>query len=299
MFGNRYQDLLESIFEGRQISQEYRGAYLKELKPFAEELWDAFRNNHVTVDWLDTKIQDVYLLRYYLQYGYLTWYVINKLADSAKIEISARDDAIFEACLFGCGPAPEILGLIGTTDYPGIVDNLLCVSLFDLHEEWSHSHRIVFPRLLPKDWDANRYEIFPEQVDLCSVGISNKVLNRVKTADLVLFQNCMNELRHDTNSEHAVQRNIETIFASMIVGSSMIIIDRGNYDSEEFLESFIPGLSPSTYNKDDGKCNFTSIRGQLPDEIHNSGLFQKRPPFRRNKLDLAGSCEYIAYLVRK
>lgn len=306
MFGDRYQDLLERILSRQQLDGTTNQSYLKQLIPAAEQLWQSFQDPSKFTDYGDPKVQDAYLLRYFLPYAYLTWYVIDRLKVAAETDVVGRDDSVFEACLFGCGPAPEILGLVGTSDHPGVAGDLILVSLFDIHiEEWRHSHGLVLPALLPDGWDTNSYEIFTERVVLDSPDISESVINRLAAADLVLFQNCMNELIRSSSKEVTVQSNVEKIFESMTTGSWLIFIDFGGYvgaSTTRFLESFVPDLNRAHYIHEEGECDVRSIRAQLPNEIFDAGLYVHKD-FRRNQgwkgCWLKGAFRYNSFAVQR
>ena len=106
-----YDKILGEIFAKNGLENtDSQINYLQSLKPAAKRLWQAYQSQAVAIDYSEPKIQEVYLLRYFVPYSRLLSAVLKKMESQGNV-ISSKG-GLLSACFFGCGPGPELAGLI-------------------------------------------------------------------------------------------------------------------------------------------------------------------------------------------
>jgi hypothetical protein len=105
-----FEDLLNGIFDRNGLyDTKAKAQYLSELRPHAKQLWQSYQQQNITVDYSEAKIQEAYLLRYFPFY---TRPVVKELDALRTAGVTLPEVELLDACFLGCGPGPEVIGLM-------------------------------------------------------------------------------------------------------------------------------------------------------------------------------------------
>lgn len=249
--------------------------YLESLKPFVVNLRKGYRTNSVRVDYSDLKVQAAYLLAYYPQYVEMTREV---LASLDLEQLPFKHDRI-KVCLFGAGPAPEVVGLIDFLNekFPNV--RSIEIQIYDIFSgTWKWSRDITEYHVAPCLWKGE-LTIASEKLDFCEVNAFNRVESCIQESDFFFFQNCLNELP----KIDVLLDNIGSLLKKMPAESQLVIADlagfQGNVNIQERVKTYVEGLNkpaqsnllvsrvsprPSKFSIQAGKATRFRTKLQLP-----------------------------------
>ena len=223
-----YLALLDGIYSIKQLKTDIqKQAYLQKLRNSAIELWDEYRGSDISPDYSRIDYQEAYLLCYFLPYSQPVPYLLNHLILKKNFSYQLPENGLLTASFFGCGPGPEIFGLMR---YLGSFQPSISISAAMLDREpWEHGRKIV-RQLLDRVWIPDLYDIQEFNTDI--VGSTSDFLpddseEWVKRSDLIVIQHCLNE-RHNAKSERLVE-NMKQLVEKMKTGAVMLIIERTTY----------------------------------------------------------------------
>lgn len=227
-----YENILREIFAqngaGDNVSQ---AAHLQSFKDSARVLWNAYQKSTVTVDYSTPASQEAYLLRYFVPYSHLLPKVLLKLEDEG-IGLS-NAGGLLTACFFGCGPGPELAGLIRHLKQKRERPEMLIATMLDVASaSWQYGRAIVENAILAHAWDSGLLEIDPVATDISSMASPpqyDALQRRIEAADLVVFQNCLNEL--NTAALADVARNLRELLNMAKNNATFVLIERNGYDA--------------------------------------------------------------------
>ncbi len=224
-----YPILLNELYAAKHLKTDIQKRdYLQELQGAAGALWHEYQGTDISPDYSRMDYQEAYLLCYFLPYSQPVPYLLNQLVLRKEFPYQLPETGVLTATFFGCGPGPELLGLMR---YLRSFQASLCISAALLDREtWAHSRRIVFQHLLDRAWDPENYDIQEFKTDIA--GSSEVFLPAdseewVKRSELIVIQNCLNERRNAT-SERSIE-NLKCLVEKMKTGAVMLIIERGTY----------------------------------------------------------------------
>ena len=237
-----YQMILDGLFAANGCETEAeQAAYLSGLKPATQSLWRSYRANHSiheNANYESAETQAGYMLRYFPHYTQLLPEVLERLPMAKLGSILKRE---LHVSLFGPGPAPELVGLVQFLEMYWGQDCRLIADLFDIKSTaWEKCRNITVDRLLPAISSRTTVEANAHECDFTEKGVVDSIAagsrNPLALADLVVFQNCFNEVldaRRDT-----FIANLKNIQASMKQGALLVLIDRiPNYSMSEGIFS--------------------------------------------------------------
>lgn len=105
-----YAEILEGICQRNQLADEAACVeYLRGLQPHARRLWQSYRRQSVVADYADPATQEAYLLRYFPYYSLPLKKELDRLHQGG-CELPKAE--LLKAAFFGCGPGPEVVGLM-------------------------------------------------------------------------------------------------------------------------------------------------------------------------------------------
>lgn len=225
-----YDDILREIFALNKLENPAsQSNYLQSIRPIAKRLWHAYQTQVVAVDYSEPKIQEAYLLRYFVPYSFLLSTVLGKMVQEG-IDVS-RAGGLLTACLFGCGPGPEVAGLISYLKQNDDCPEMLIIRMLDAASAtWHHGRTIVRNSIVAAEWDPALIEM--EQVAL---DISEELPFPSGDADLVVFQNCLNEL--NASQLAMVTEKLRALLLSAKNGATLVLIERARYPTKGVLSS--------------------------------------------------------------
>ena len=276
-----YPTLLNELYSAKHLRTDIqRRDYLQELQGAARTLWREYQSTDISPDYSRMDYQEAYLLCYFLPYSQPVPYLLNQLVLKKEFPYRLPETGVLTATFFGCGPGPELLGLMR---YLRSFQASLRISAAMLDREpWEHGRRIVFQHLLNRAWDPEDYDIREFKVDI--VGSAEDFLpddseEWVKRSELIVIQHCLNE-RQNATSERSME-NLKHLVEKMKTGAVMLIIERGTYVKKllgEFCyilqEEF--GARVHFSSKIDRVEKITPILEVIPEELETHFLRELR-----------------------
>lgn len=225
-----YQIILDGLYAANGCKTEAeQAAYLASLIPATRSLWSSYRSNHgihENANYGSAATQAAYLLRYFPHYTQLLGEVLGQLPMGKLGSIFKKE---LHVSLFGPGPAPELVGLVQFLELYWARDCKLVADLFDIKATaWEQSRNIVVNGLLPAISTRSTAEVNAHDCDFTEKGVIEAITagssNPLALADLVVFQNCFNEVL--AANRHTFSENLQKIQASMKPGALLALIDR-------------------------------------------------------------------------
>jgi hypothetical protein len=219
-----FEDLLNGIFDRNGLyDTEAKAQYLGELRPYAKQLWESYRTQNVTTDYSDVKIQEAYLLRYFPFY---TLPVVKELDALRTDGVTLPEVELLDACFLGCGPGPEVIGLMQQLRNSEADTTMLTAKMVDISAAaWSHSREIVRDFLAEPLWESRLVEYESFTASLSDTQTLRQM--DLEGCHLVVVQNCLNEVPYDARSK--VVDNILEVFGRLSPGAIALVIDRDGY----------------------------------------------------------------------
>ena len=293
-----YPTLLNGLYSAKHLRTDIQKRdYLQGLQGAARALWHEYqKSSDISPDYSKIDYQEAYLLCYFLPYSQPVPYLLNQLVLKKDFPYQLPETGVLTAAFFGCGPGPELLGLMR---YLRSFQASLRISAAMLDREpWEHGRRIVFQHLLDRAWDPEGYDIREFKVDI--VGNSEDFLpddseEWVKRSDLIVIQHCLNE-RQNATPERSME-NMKHLVEKMKTGGVMLIIERAKY-VEKLLGKFRSILEKEFKGRIhvSGKINrvekITPILEVIPEELETHFL-------RELRSNAINSVEFIWIAVSK
>lgn len=290
-----YRALLNQIYiKHRLRTADAWCEYLESLQDTAASLWKSYRTPNITTDYSNPKLQEVYLLRYFVHYSHLLSQVLGFM-QCKGMELLHPSHSL-DAHFYGCGPGPEVVGLLRHLKQSvGANPPRLNIQMLDeCATTWAHVRDMVGKGLIADMWPANKLAVQNIATNI-TVGHSFQS----SAADLVVFQNCLNEL--SMPELQTVERKLNTLLQQAKPGATLVIIERANYPQTQQLLQRLHTRA----NNDSQLCSIGS--GQhvsrmpchsLPDqppEIVLNHLFKPG----HSGLQMAGSIKYHWLAIQK
>ena len=274
-----YSALLDEIYAANHLKTDIqKQSYLQKLRNSARELWGEYQGSDISPDYSRIDYQEAYLLCYFLPYSQPVPYLLNHLTLKKNFSYQLPENGLLTASFFGCGPGPEIFGLMR---YLGSFQPSISISAAMLDREpWEHGRKIV-RQLLERVWIPDLYDIQEFNTDI--VGSTSDFLpddseEWVKRSDLIVIQHCLNE-RHNAKSERLFE-NMKQLVEKMKTGAVMLIIERATY-VQKFLSQFRHVLQKEFSNSVDFSDNVNGEKIKpllevIPKELATNFLIGQR-----------------------
>lgn len=259
-----FKRILEGMFKELDITEESdQVLYLRHLQGWGRMLWSSYRENDIDVDYAHVNAQNAYLLRYFCFYTQIVPKMLDYLSEDHAMHLPKTE--LLHPIFFGCGPAPEVLGLMlylrdhqqGKCKVSG--------SLVDIAaDSWLYSRGLNFKYLVPQVYDPSLYEFDSLQACITDKDLLDKV--SVERSHLVVFQNCFNEI--PAEKYDLLFRNIGSIVERLSPGALLLFIDRKGYGSTDAIfERLINGGRNSDMVNEVGILTGTLPTGNLLDTV--------------------------------
>ena len=328
-----YDDILDGVLEteglgkANQLSfsnekiskkQKKQIEYIQSLKPIARDLWSSYRQNNPDTDYSTKEIQNCYLLRYFLPYSNLLKQELDKLNKNQNINVFGNKNKInnLTVSFFGCGPAPEIIGLLGHLNSCRClsIENLEA-NLFDINSStWKHSINLIKKFAIPGLFKNHKnLKIKSHQSDFSSsrffTQLKTTKKNIINKSNLVVFQNCLNEVNDDIKKDQLI-KNIGQIILMLPKNSILIFIDQsiGKYqDSSGYILEWVQSKAKEKkidlkvlhpYQNDRFNCR--ALNKEMPELIDNSLFYTgyNISP-EANQLILRNAIDYSSLIIER
>lgn len=268
-----YDEVLDKLYpEGLNTTQKY--SYLQQLQGPARKLHQKYlrpEKQHIEVDYADHQIQEAYMLRYSIAHALqLPW-----ILDSLRERDFHHLENDLTASFFGGGPCPEILGLKYYLNRTLLFNKTsISAARLDIVTNWKwHYCADTFSNF--------RSNLAGGESDF----LDSDSREWVKNSDLVVIQNCLNEI--PALSYQRLLMNMKHIVDIMKPGALMLIIEKRYSDVEKLLEEFHSKLDEfnniQTHHTpiDNINIEYLNYGGYVPEElignlflrVLNSGLW--------------------------
>ncbi|MFZ1127549.1 hypothetical protein, partial [Methanoregula sp.] len=256
-----YDKILKSLLPDacQDISNE-----LKTLEDPTNGLINKFHgNNAESLNYEDITVQSAYMLCYFPYYIENIYHLLHYIECAETRHIFKNDMNIN---LYGCGPAPDLLGLVAFLNKKyGSKISHINVNFFDKHDwtklrnECVNNYAKLFNHTI--NIETNNSEINLLECDNAEYVVANVV----DDSQLHVFQNCTTDIYTQCKSYHKIGAIFNTFCNHMSPESVAIIIDfLGKGDSMTILNSIKKKLAENakikildnTYNVDEFIPNF-------------------------------------------
>lgn len=300
--------IVNAILASAGVEKNKATEYFRGLIPEMRKLHSSYQSGNVVASYEAEATQACYLLRYFPVYSRLLPLVLLK---SGGIENLLAKEATLS--FFGCGPAPELYGLLRVLASKAALAKVapaFSVNLVDKeHKHWNFARKITLSKLIPTVWPHPlTYTLIKIVNDKhwAEVGLIQTIL---ESSDLFVFQNCLNEV--DPEGYDKVKANIKRIKEAMKPGALLVIIDRAGYsqvtelirwvrelDADGELECLLGQDASFTYEASAVHAGLSSIISDAKLLIDRNGTFSPFTP-EENGLILQRKISYHAVVMRK
>ena len=226
-----YQTILEAIYlENSAKTDKQKRECLEKLKETSILLGREYQQQEISPDYSRRDYQEAYLLRYFLPYSQPVPYLLNYLKLKKNFLYQLPEDGTLTASFFGCGPGPELYGLMSYLNRPQLgID--ISAAMLDI-APWEHGRKIVFNHLLTR---VKIREFKSNLVGTTSDFLPNDSEKWVSTSDLIVIQHCLNEGHNARANQPQLIENMKQLVAKMKPGAVMLIIERARYSKVKDL----------------------------------------------------------------
>ena len=276
-----FEELLSGIFDKKGLTDvdAKQQQYLKQLRPYGKKLWQSYHQQPVTVDYSQAETQEAYLLRYFPSYTLPVEKELDALREKGH---TLPEVELLDVCFFGCGPGPELIGLIKHLRTSNAKTTMLTAKMVDVASEtWSRSREIVQTFLAEPFWDPGLLEIQPITASLSDTKAIEEI--HLEGCHFAVIQNCLNEVpRKD------VVENIMNAFSKLLPGAIALVIDRANYEATKNMLEQMADSADKRYER------LTLISELAWPEISCEGMLNGVPDIIDNNLyytDVRGKSE--------
>ncbi|MBD2151515.1 hypothetical protein H6F44_15505 [Pseudanabaena sp. FACHB-1277] len=255
---NIYELILNSLYSANNIKLEREKInFLKSLQPYVTSLRSSFKNKQINVDYRDRNVQAAYLIAYYPSYIEMTYEVLNRHGK----DVLCSQNNILNVCLFGAGAAPEAVAIINFINENALEIEELNIYAYDIFAStWNFSINLVKNFIIPHLWQSKNFNINIFDLDLCEPDSLKNINQQIKSSNLFIFQNCLNEL----NKQDIAIANINYLVENIPRASRLIIADLV-YNSVTNIKLHIEKkLEELSYNLDFRSNIKEEIRLQIP-----------------------------------
>jgi molecular chaperone DnaK (HSP70) len=186
-----YDNIIAGLNEHKPTSLTTE-VYLRSLQPSVRELRKSYYSHPVHVPYHKHEIQASYLIAYLPHYYQLIYSILNN--DSGEV---FKKKAEVNLGFIGGGAGSEIYGVIKFITNNCKWVTKINVTVFDINAEaWKFSHGIVLKNLIRSSEDANKLSINWNAIQFNLVNEKDIAINAsiVKSLDLLVIQNCINEI---------------------------------------------------------------------------------------------------------
>ena len=249
-----YRALLEGIFRRNNLTDEAASSrHLRDLQPYARELWGSYRASEVIVDYADRKTQEAYLLRYF------PFYLLPLIEEMGQLYQGGSElprTEFLEAAFFGCGPGPEILGLMQYLINVKSPTTMISAQLIDsAAETWAYSRNLVLEHLAEPWWEPNLVDYV--STSACLTDSEALAVAAVDGCHFAVVQNCLNEV--PASLAPCVVENLMSQFARLAPGAIVLVVDRSGYKKTDLMMQAMHAIAAESEN-------IVSIRGEGPQQ---------------------------------
>ncbi len=191
-----------------------RTATLKRLRPALHDLRSAYRNDNVCINYTPDAVA-AYMLAYYPHHVFMTYQTMR--------DVPLAHGSSLNVITFGGGPLPELVGLVCALDEARRLPDGLRVRTFDVSRSWRFGTSHALARQMAS---ATKIYIHQSELDFTHF-IPHPLRAFLGKADLVILQNCCNEMVASENYHD----NIMVLLEALSAGATLVLADQSDYNS--------------------------------------------------------------------
>ncbi len=215
-----YDNIVEGLNEHKSVSLKTED-YLRSLQPSVRLLRQSYYSYPVCVPYNKQEIQASYLIAYLPHYYQLIYSILNN--DSGEL---FKNKEKINLGFIGGGPGSEVYGALKFIINNGNGIKHVNVTVYDINaEKWKFSHGIVLKNLIGSILGSEKQEINwnSVQFNLVSEIDVNNNLASFKSLDLLVIQNCINEIAK--KDIPILKNNIVKLFQLLPPNAYLLISD--------------------------------------------------------------------------
>lgn len=210
-----YESIIKEYLNLSQNNIEKLSTYKKSVK----NLRNSYKSDRCIPVYDTNKDRDSYMLAYFPYYAILTSEVIKKIKN--YIDVKPK----MNISIFGCGPAPEIIGISNEINIKRITYNL-----YDYEIGWK-SQREFAKSYIKNNYSAENifFEVLGcDLLSMCEDCEKSKSVcgPKIKSTDLFIMQNCLN---HITNEDDFMKK-MKYLIINAPKNAVFVIIDLEGYE---------------------------------------------------------------------
>lgn len=213
-----------------KIDQRTKG--LQDHQRVVRELREAYWSSDDNPNYESEALRVAYLLTYYPHYIQPIAETLMKLDQSVFYPFENLSK--LQACFFGAGPAPEVLGwLAAIKGFLPNIDSTLA-HLFDKYH-WSVG-QIITRELVPMYWKSlGRFRYFPRIQDITDPfdEWTYSCSNAIKTSQMLIMQNCLND---EIGGADTLVNNIEKLMDIAPNDTLLVILDLEKQEAVKIMQ---------------------------------------------------------------
>jgi hypothetical protein len=215
--------IMDFLDTNYQVYGGTRDEKISKLFPSAQHLTTLYSTHqHKIIDYQDTAIQAAYMLRYFPYYIETTHQILRSI-DPGDVNPVFTDG--MSICLYGCGPAPELLGILRYIhDFQPTVRNV-AINYFDQHE-WKPWRGLCAKKISKEYWSGNVGCLNHSSWNYLTDIEDQAVRDTIHNAKLHSIQNCFSDLIYSDVSSETIIIKFTNLFKMTSAGSLFILNDQ-------------------------------------------------------------------------
>lgn len=181
-------------------------------------------HDHKSIDYHDAGIQAAYMLRYFPYYIETTRHILNSINQDEVNGVFKNDMTI---SLYGCGPAPELLGILRFLQEKFSTIRQINVNYFDQHS-WSPWREYCASSLSTEYWDGTIHQTKTSEWNYLSGKEPGDVstMQMIQGTNIHSIQNCFSDMHYSGVDNDTIINRFVELFEMTSSGSLFILSDQ-------------------------------------------------------------------------
>jgi hypothetical protein len=200
-----------------------RDEKISRIFPSAQHLTTLYSTHqHKAIDYRDTAIQAAYMLRYFPYYIETAHHILKSIDPPDANPVFTDGMSL---CLYGCGPAPELLGILRYIQNHQPKVRTVNINYFDQHE-WKPWRWLCAKKISKEYWSGNVGNLNHSSWNYLTDIEDHVVQETIHQAKLHSIQNCFSDLIYSDVSPETIISSFKNLFKMTSAGSLFILSDQ-------------------------------------------------------------------------
>lgn len=213
--------IMEFIDKNCDIYGKTRDEKISNLFPSVQKL-TALYSTHQAIGYGDPATQVAYMLRYFPYYIETTHHILDFI-DPAEANSVFIDN--MSLCLYGCGPAPELLGILRYLQNHQPQVRYVDINCFDQYD-WNPWRGLCAKKISKEYWSGTVGDVNHSSWNYLTDNEDNKEREKVNQAKLHSIQNCFSDLVYSEVPNDTIVKTFLDLFKMTSAGSLFILNDQ-------------------------------------------------------------------------